>query len=92
MTLISKTEVGLSLRDFTKHVGIPNKLHSDRSIEQMGQKIDFQCAFQEICIKLRTSKPWPPWQNFAENVIDIIKGKWNLSTVHRKVMKRFWSF
>ena len=55
--LFRKAEVGMLIRDFTKQVGIPNKLHSDRSTEQMGQKSDFQCAIQELFIQWRTLKP-----------------------------------
>ena len=46
MPLFIKVEVDITIRAFSKQVGIPNELHLDRDTYQMSCKSNFQCTFQ----------------------------------------------
>ena len=43
-------------------------------------------------MEVRTTEPYFPWQNKAENVIKIIKGKSKRRRVQRNILKRVWDF
>ena len=43
-------------------------------------------------MKVQTTDPYSPWQNKAENVIMIIKGKAKRRIVQRNIPKRVWDF
>ena len=82
----------MALRAFARQVGIPNELHFDIAADQMGPHINFQRAIREFRFEWINSEPCSPWQNCADNLIGIIKGKWKLRTVRRRTPKNYWSF
>ena len=43
-------------------------------------------------MEVRTAEPFSPWQNKAESVIKIIKGKAKRRRVHRNIPKRVRNF
>ena len=51
-----------------------------------------QCAIREFGINWINSEPYSPWQNCAENLIGLIKGKWKRGTVRWIIQKNCWSF
>ena len=43
-------------------------------------------------MEVQTTEPYSPWQNKAESVIKIIKGKAKIRRVQRNIHKRVWYF
>ena len=43
-------------------------------------------------MEVRTTETYSPWQNKAEIVIKIIKGKDKIRRVQRNISKRIWDF
>ena len=67
----SEKEGPAALQDFIRDVGVPTRIHHDRSKMQLGRK------FRKICrdchIKTTTTEAHHPNQNFAERIIQEIK-------------------
>jgi hypothetical protein len=67
----AKSEVGDTLVDFIRDIGIPSKIVSDYAKETMGAK--FKLVADDHQIPRNVTEPYSPWQNRAEGAIREIK-------------------
>ena len=88
----SKAQAGEAFHKATINVGVPNTIISDGAGEQTGGSTYFKEVVKRCHIDTRTTEPYSPWQNRAENAIGIIKGKSKRRRVRRRVPKRCWDF
>ena len=88
----SKAQAGEALHKVTKDVGVPNTIISDGAAEQTGPKTHFKQVMKKCHIDSRTTEPYSPWQNKAENSIGIIKGKAKRRRIRRQIPRRCWDF
>ncbi len=88
----SKAQAGEALSKVTKDVGVPNIIISDGAKEETGDNTKFVEMMKKCNIDGRTTEPYSPWQNKAENTIGIIKGKAKRRRIRRRVPKRVWDF
>jgi hypothetical protein len=88
----SKSQAGEALNKVTLNVGVPNCIISDGAKEETEDNMEFVKALKRCHIDNRTTEPYSPWQNKAENVIGIIKGKAKRRRIRRRVPKRCWDF
>jgi len=63
----SKGEVGDTLLDFVRDVGIPSEIVSDYAKENMGGK--FKIIADDHQIPRNLTEPYSPWQNRAEGAL-----------------------
>ena len=76
----------------TIDVGVPNCIISDGVKEESGDGTQFRQTLRRCHIDYRTTEPYSPWQNKAENIIGIIKGKAKRRRCRRRVPRRCWDF
>ena len=88
----SKSEAGQALNALTRDIGVPNTIIRDGSLEQAGKATEFTKTMKRFNIESRTTEPYTPRQNRAENVIGIIKGKAKRRRVKRNVPRRLWDY
>ena len=60
--------------------------------EQNGYNIEMQRVERLARMEVRTTDPYYSWQNKAESVINIIKGKAKRRRIQRNTTKRVWDF
>lgn len=83
----SKSQASEALNKVTMDVGIPNCIISDGAREETGDSTNFRQTLKRCHIDYRTTEPYSPWQNKAENIIGIIKGKAQRRRIRRRVPK-----
>lgn len=88
----SKSLAGEALNIATRDVGIPNVIIRDGASEQVGPNSDFSKVVRNCRIDARNTEPYSPWQNKAEGMIGIIKGKAKRRRIRRNVPQRVWDF
>ena len=88
----SKSQAGEALNKVTLNVGVPNCIISDGTKEETEDNTGFAKVLKRYHIDNRTTEPYSPWQNKAENAIGIIKGKAKRRRIRRGVLKRCWDF
>ena len=69
--MLAERDAHLALTDFVQNVGIPSTLVSDNAGAETKSK--FKNKTSDYGIQVRTTEPYPPWQNCAEGEIKEIK-------------------
>ena len=64
----------------------------DNTPKQTGYNTEMQIVTRLEIMKVQTNESYSPWQNKAETVIKIIKGKSKRIRVQRNIPKRVWDF
>ena len=70
-----------ALQDFSREVGLPNKLKTDNATTETGVEWNNWC--RKYCIKSKTTEPHSPWQNASE------RGIGDMSRTVKRNMHRF---
>jgi hypothetical protein len=83
--MVSKSQVGIALQDFTDDVGVMDELIVDGASEETGSKSEFMKTVRYLRVKLRQTEPYSPWQNQAEHQIGEVKKCWRHLMVTKKV-------
>ena len=86
----SKSKVGDALEVFNQEVGVPTHVHKDGSKEQMHSKFGKVC--KKLGIKLTTTEPYSPWQNWAEDAIRELKRAYRRVMLKRDIPAPLWNF
>ena len=64
----------------------------DNSPAQTGYNTEMKILARLSIMEFRTTEPHSPWQNKAESVINIIKGKSKRIRIQRNIPKRVFDF
>ena len=90
--MISKSEAGTTLDRINRDVGVANEIFMENAPGKTGYNTEIQRVARLTRMEVQTTEPYSPWQNKAESVIKIIKGKAKLRRVQRNINKRIWEF
>ena len=71
---------------------IVNEIFMDNAPEKTGYNTEMHRLEILERMEVQTSEPYSPWQNKAESIIKIIKGKSKRRIFQRKIPKRVWDF
>ena len=88
----SKSEAGTTLERINQDVGVVNKIFMENAPYQTGYNTEIQRVARLARMEVLTTEPYYPWQNKAESVIKIIKGKAKRRRVKRNISKRVYDF
>jgi hypothetical protein len=90
--LRSKSEAGEALICFTQEVGVPRTLVFDGAKEQVGPNTEFMRCVRKNHIDWRSTEPYSPWQNRAENMIREVRKDWRRARIKRNVPRGLWDY
>ena len=90
--MIYKSEAGTILDRINWDVGVENEIFMDNAPKQTSYNTEMQRVERLARMEVRTTEPYYPWQNKAESVNNILKGKANRRRVQRNIPKRVWDF
>ena len=88
----SKSEAGTTLDRINRDVGVANKIFMDNATRNTVYNTEIHRVTGLERMEVQTTEPYSPWQNKAENVIKIIKGKAKIRRFQRNIHKRVWYF
>ena len=88
----SKSEAGTSLGTLCEEVGVPNTIIFDNAAEQCGPKTKFMNIIRNQDIRWRSTEPYSPWQNRAEDAIREVKRKMKRRQANKQVPPRVWDY
>ena len=90
ITMRYKSEAGTILDRINREVGVANKICMDNAPGKTSYNTEMKRVARLEIMEVRTTEPYYPWQNKAESVIKIIKGKAKSRIFQRNIPKRVW--
>ena len=69
----SKSEAGTTLDRINRDIGVANNIFMDNATRHNGYNKEIQRVTRLARMEVRTTKPYSPWENKAESVINIIR-------------------
>ena len=88
----SKSEGGTKIDSINRDVGIVNEIFLENAPEQTVYNKEMQRMARLTRMEVQTTEPYSLWQNKAESVIKIIKGKANRRRFQKNTPKWVWYF
>ena len=85
-----KSEAGTTLDRINWDVRVVNEIFMDNAPEKTGYNTEMHRLEILERMEVQTSEPYSPWQNKAESIIKIIKGKSKRRIFQRNISKRIW--
>jgi len=90
--LTTKAHAGHALSDFTHDVGVPAEMIIDNSLEQTAPGSAFMKLTKQMHISTKTTEPYSPWQNSAEDAIRELKRRWKRTRRRTGCSPRLWDY
>ena len=90
--MISKSEAGTTVDRINRDVGVAEKIFMDNAPREIGYNTETKRVARLAIMEVKTNEPYSTWQNKAESVIKIIRGKSKMRRVQRNIKKRIWDF